>query len=258
MNRRSPPALTIAAILVFCFIYAPLMVLVAYSLNTAEYGVGWGGFTLEWYRRIFEDRDIQRSLGVSLLVSIPTVLVSTALGTVNAFALYRFQFRGKDFYKFMLYIPLVMPSVVIGISQLLLFVFIKKELGILTIIFAHISFTVPLTTLVILGRMQRIDRTLEDAAMDLGADEITTVRRVTLPLLKPGIYAAALLAFPWSFNDFVITYFVAGVGASTLPIRVYSMIRLGVSPMVNALGTLIVLIPLLLVVAGILLERRKI
>ncbi len=106
--------------------------------------------------------------------------------------------------------------------------------------------------------MQRIDRTLEDAAMDLGADEWTTMRKVTLPLLKPGILAAALLAFPWSFNDFVVTFFVAGVGSSTLPIRVYSMIRLGVSPMINALGTLIVVIPLILVVIGLLLERRRV
>jgi spermidine/putrescine transport system permease protein len=151
-----------------------------------------------------------------------------------------------------------MPDLVIGISLLLFYTSIKLELGILTILLAHISFSIPLTTLVIIARMQRIDRTLEDAAMDLGADEWTTMRKVTLPLLKPGIMAAALLTFPWSFNDFVITFFVSGVGSSTLPIRVYSMIRLGVSPMINALGTLIVVIPLILVVIALLLERRKV
>ena len=132
------------------------------------------------------------------------------------------------------------------------------DMHLLTILLAHISFSIPLTTLVIIARMQRIDRTLEDAAMDLGADEWTTMRKVTLPLLKPGILAAALLTFPWSFNDFVITFFVSGVGSSTLPIRVYSMIRLGVSPIINALGTLIVVIPLILVVIGLLLEKRKV
>ena len=120
---------------------------------------------------------------------------------------------------------------------------INLPLGVLTIVLAHVAFSIPLTTLVILARMQRIDPTLEEAAMDLGADEWTTFWRITLPLLRPGIVAAALLAFPWSFNDFVITFFVAGVGSSTLSLRIYSMIRLGVSPMVNALGTLIVVIP---------------
>ncbi len=151
-----------------------------------------------------------------------------------------------------------MPDLVIGISLLLFYTFVKLELGILSILLAHVSFSIPLTTLVIIARMQRIDRTLEDAAMDLGADEWTTMWKVTLPLLKPGIVAAALLTFPWSFNDFVITFFVSGVGSSTLPLRVYSMIRLGVSPMINALGTLIVLVPLILVIIGTRLQKRSV
>ena len=150
-----------------------------------------------------------------------------------------------------------MPDLIIGISLLLFFTSIKLNLGIFTILMAHVSFSIPLTTLVIIARMQRIDRTLEDAAMDLGADEWTTMWKVTLPLLKPGIVAAALLTFPWSFNDFVITFFVSGIGSSTLPIRVYSMIRLGVSPMINALGTLIVLVPLIVVIIATRLERRS-
>jgi len=195
---------------------------------------------------------------VSLIVAIPTVLISTAIGTITAFTLYRSRFFGRALYQGILYIPLIMPDLVIGVALLLFYTFIKLELGVFTILLAHISFSIPLTTLVIIARMQRIDRSLEDAAMDLGADEWTTMRKVTLPLLKPGILAAALLTFPWSFNDFVITFFVSGVGSSTLPIRVFSMIRLGVSPVINALGTLIVVIPLILVVIGLLLERRKV
>jgi spermidine/putrescine transport system permease protein len=126
-----------------------------------------------------------------------------------------------------------------------------------TIILAHIAFSIPLTTLVVFARMQRLDPSLEEAAMDLGADEWTTFWRVTLPLLRPGIAAAALLALPWSLNDFVVTFFVAGVGSSTLPLRIYSMIRLGVSPMVNALGTLIIIVPLLIVLLGMLVARRR-
>ena len=258
MNRTSPRLLSIGCVFLYVFMYAPLFVLVVFSLTPTEYGVSWEGFTLKWYQAVFDNKNIQDALKISLMVAIPCVLISTAIGTITAFALYRYDFLGRGLFQGILYIPLIMPDLVIGIALLLFYVSVRLELGILTILFAHISFTIPLTTLVIIARMQRIDRTLEDAAMDLGADEWTTMRKVTLPLLKPGILAAALLAFPWSFNDFVITFFVSGVGSSTLPLRVYSMIRLGVSPMVNALGTLIVVIPLIIVIIGVLIEKRSV
>ncbi len=258
MNRISPRLVTIGCGAVYLFMYAPLLVLIIFSFTPSEYGVTWEGFTLKWYEEVFNNRNIQAALKVSLIVAIPTVLISTAIGTITAFALYRYKFLGRALYQGALYVPLVMPDLVIGISLLLFYTSIKFELGILSILLAHISFSIPLTTLVIIARMQRIDRTLEDAAMDLGADEWTTMWKVTLPLLKPGILAAALLTFPWSFNDFVITFFVSGVGSSTLPLRVYSMIRLGVSPMVNALGTLIVVVPLIIVIIGTYFDRRSV
>lgn len=258
MSQASPRLLLIGCAFLFVFMYAPLLVVIVFSFTPTEYGVSWEGFTLKWYQAVFENENVQAAVKVSLLVAIPCVLISTAIGTITAITLYRYKFFGRALYQGIIYIPLIMPDLVIGISLLLFYTFIGLELGVLTILLAHISFSIPLTTLVIIARMQRIDRTLEDAAMDLGADEWTTMRKVTLPLLKPGILAAALLTFPWSFNDFVITFFVAGVGSSTLPIRVYSMIRLGVSPIINALGTLIVVIPLILVVIGLLLERRKV
>ena len=258
MKQTSPRLLSLGCFLLFVFMYAPLLVVIVYSLTPTEYGVSWEGFTLKWYQAVLANENIKAALKVSLMVAIPTVLIATAIGTITAFTLYRYKFFGRALYQGILYIPLIMPDLVIGVALLLFYTFIKLELGIFTILLAHISFSIPLTTLVIIARMQRIDRSLEDAAMDLGADEWTTMRKVTLPLLKPGILAAALLAFPWSFNDFVITFFVSGVGSSTLPIRVFSMIRLGVSPVINALGTLIVVIPLILVVIGLLLERRKV
>ena len=242
---------------VYLFMYAPLLVLMVYSLTPTEYGTAWEGFTLKWYREVFANDDILDALKTSLIIAIPCVLISTAIGTITAITLYRSRFVGKALFQGILYIPLIMPDIVIGISLLLFYSSIKLELGILTILLAHVSFSIPLATLVILARMQRIDRTLEDAAMDLGADEWTTMWKVTLPLLMPVIMAAALLTFPWSFNDFVITFFVSGVGSSTLPVRVYSMLRLGVSPMVNALGTLIVLVPLIIVIIGTRLEKRS-
>ena len=256
MSRTSPRFLFIGCMGVYLFMYAPLLVLMAYSLTPTEYGTAWEGFTLKWYREVFANDDIQDALKTSLIIAIPCVLISTAIGTITAITLYRSRFVGKALYQGILYIPLIMPDIVIGIALLLFYSSIKLELGIFTILMAHISFSIPLTTLVIIARMQRIDRTLEDAAMDLGADEWTTMWKVTLPLLMPGIMAAALLTFPWSFNDFVITFFVSGVGSSTLPVRVYSMLRLGVSPMVNALGTLIILVPLIIVIIGTRLEKR--
>ncbi len=258
MNRISPRLLLIGCGAVYLFMYMPLLVLVVFSFTPTEYGVSWEGFTLKWYMAVFNNKNIQDALKVSLMIAIPTVVISTAIGTITAFALYRYKFLGRALYQGALYIPLVMPDLVIGISLLLFYTSIKLDLGILTILLAHISFSIPLTTLVIIARMQRIDRTLEDAAMDLGADEWTTMWKVTLPQLMPGILAAALLTFPWSFNDFVITFFVSGVGSSTLPLRVYSMIRLGVSPMVNALGTLIVVAPLIIVIFGTYFDRRSV
>jgi len=258
MKQTSPRLLSLGCFLLFVFMYAPLLVVIVYSFTPTEYGVSWEGFTLKWYQAVLENKNIQAALKVSLMVAIPSVLISTAIGTITAFTLYRYNFFGRALYQGILYIPLIMPDLVIGVSLLLVYTFLKLELGVFTILLAHISFSIPLTTLVIIARMQRIDRSLEDAAMDLGADEWTTMRKVTLPLLKPGILAAALLTFPWSFNDFVITFFVSGVGSSTLPIRVFSMIRLGVSPVINALGTLIVVVPLILVVIGLLLERRRV
>lgn len=258
MKRTSPPFLTALCAILFLFMYGPLLVLVAFSFTPTEYGIGWEGFTLKWYQQVFTNSNIQNSLKVSLMVAVPCVLISTAIGTLTAFVLYRSRFVGRGLFQGILYIPLIMPDLVMGVTLLLLFTFVGFSLGIMTILLAHVSFSIPLATLVIIGRMQRIDRRLEEAALDLGADEWTTMRKVTLPLLMPGILAAALLVFPWSFNDFVITYFVSGVGSSTLPLRVYSMIRLGVSPMVNALGTLIVVVPLFLVVLGILIEKRRV
>jgi spermidine/putrescine transport system permease protein len=258
MHTASARLLRLGAVGIYLFLYAPLLVLMAFSFTPSEYGLHWEGFTWHWYQAVWQNQPIQEALLVSLMVTIPAVLLATAIGTMTALALYRARFPGKTLLQSLLYLPLIMPSLVLGIALLLFFVAINLTLGVLTIVLAHVAFSVPLTTLVILARMQRLDPTLEEAAMDLGADEWTTFWRITFPLLRPGIVAAAMLAFPWSFNDFVITFFVAGVGASTLPLRIYSMIRLGVSPMVNALGTLIVVIPLLVAILGTLVAQRRV
>ncbi|MGE3537735.1 MAG: ABC transporter permease [Candidatus Tectimicrobiota bacterium] len=255
--RRTAHWLSLAAVGLYLFLYAPLGVLVVFSFTPATSRLRWEGLTWQWYRAVWQHPPLQEALGLSLLVSVPAVLLATLFGTMTALALARMSGRRRLWVHGLVYLPLIMPSLVLGIASLLLFAALQLSLGVLTIFLTHVAFCIPLTTLVILARMQRLDPRLTEAAMDLGADEWSTLWRVTLPLLRPGIVAAALLAFPWSFNDFVITFFVAGVGSSTLPLRIYSMIRLGVSPMVNALGTLLVVLPLLLALLGFLMAQRR-
>ena len=251
--------LSLCAVCIYLFLYAPLLVLMAFSFTPSEYSRALGGIHVA----LVPGR-VAESAHPGGAARKPDGVHS---GRADRHGYWHYDGAGacigpaslaKTCCRVSSIFPLIMPSLVIGIALLLFFVAINLPLGVLTIILAHIAFSIPLTTLVILARMQRLDPTLEEAAMDLGADEWTTFWRVTLPLLRPGIVAAALLAFPWSFNDFVITFFVAGVGASTLPLRIYSMIRLGVSPMVNALGTLIVVIPLLVVILGTLVAQRRV
>lgn len=254
---KPPRFLTLLTGAVYGFMYAPLCVLMVFSLMPSESIVRWEGFTLQWYRAVWQHPHVREALGISLLVTVPAVGIATALGTLTAFVMHRAVFRGKAVLQGLLSIPLLLPSLVMGLTLLLLFSAVHLPLGIGTMLLAHITFTWPLTTLVVQARMQRLDPTLEEAALDLGADAWTTFWRITFPLLRPGILAAALLAFPWSFNDVIVTFFVAGVGSSTLPLRIYGMMRLGVSPMVNALGTLLVLGPLLLAGVGLAWSRRR-
>ena len=265
--------LLLFVVLIYIIIYAPLMVMIVYSFNSPGPGVKlsgdyahsylrasekWNGFSTIWYGRLFKNKHLLQALYVSLIVAGIAVPISIIIGTMTAVALFRFKFWGKEFFEQMLLTPLLLPEVVIGLSLLLFFVgVLNYRLGIGTIFVSHVAFTIPLVTLVVTARMRRLDPTLEEAAMTLGADEITTLRRVTLPLLMPGIYAAALLAFPWSFNDFIITYFVAGVGSTTLPIYIYSMLKVGVSSEVNAVGTLVIIVSLLLIVAASVIQTVR-
>jgi spermidine/putrescine transport system permease protein len=254
-----PMLLTVLVVLLFLFQWAPMILLTIFSFNDSRFLVSWQGLTLNWYREVIQDDLTLQALKVSLIVATTTIAISSVIGTMTAYAIYKYRFWGKEGLRAVLVLPLIMPSIVMGISLLLFFSrIIDVSLGYVSIITAHVVFSIPLVTFIVLARMQRIDWTLEEAAMDLGADRFTTLRRVTIPLLMPGIMAAAILNFPWSFNDFVITYFVAGVGTTTLPIRIYSMIKVrGVSPSINALGALIIFISVGLVIISLLLQQRR-
>lgn len=242
MTRRLPPLLVALVGVIFVLLHLPVLVLVLYSFNTSRYAAGWTGFTLHWYARLLERPDILRALRLSLIVATVSTLVATALGTLVALALARRPFRGQRLVEGGLYLPIVTPEIVAGIALLILFAALRIPLGVGTVLVAHTAFSLPFVAVVVLARLRGMDRSLEEAALVLGADEATAFRRVTLPLLAPGILAGALLAFTLSLDDFVITFFVAGPGSTTLPVLVYSMVRRGIEPTINAVSAVLVLL----------------
>jgi spermidine/putrescine transport system permease protein len=226
--------------IVLVFFYLPILILVADSFNASRFGGAWKGFSFRWYARLFHEPAIWEAARNTLLIAVVVTFASLVLGTVSALALHRFaKSRLQRFHYTLIYTPLVVPEILMGISLLMAFVAAGVRLGIGTIILAHVTFCISYVALVVLGRLQDFDYTVVEAARDLGANSWTATRRVLLPMLAPGLAAAALIAFTLSVDDFVITFFVAGPGATTLPIRVYSMIKHGATPLINALSTLL-------------------
>jgi spermidine/putrescine transport system permease protein len=242
---------------VYLFLHLPILVLMVFSFNDSKFSVNWRGFTLQWYHRLLQRPDIIGGLKVSLIVGTLATLISAVLGTMVALALARHRFRGRRVLEGLLYVPIVTPEIVVGISLLLLFASVKLPLGITTITIAHVAFCISFVVIVVLARLEGMDENLEEAAMNLGADEITTFWRVTVPQLWPGILAGALLAFTISFDDFVITSFVSGSGSSTLPIVVYGMVRKNIEPSINAISTIILVVTALLIYGADRLVRQK-
>ncbi len=237
----------VAAGLVYAFLHAPLVALVVFSFNDSKFSASWTGFTFNWYRRLFERDDILEGLRRSLVVGAVATAVSTVLGTLIALALARHRFRGRRTVESLLYLPLVTPEIIMGISLLSLFVLTGFPLGILSVTTAHIAFCISFVTVVVGARLRGMDRHLEEAAMMLGADEWSAFWRVTVPQLLPGIVAGALLAFTMSFDDYVITSFVSGTGSATLPVVVYGMVRRNIEPSINAISTIIIVVTSLLI-----------
>ncbi len=254
--------LSLHAWLVFAFLYLPIVVIVALSFNQSRFGVRFTGLTFDWYIRLFNNDRILDYLTNTLIVAVISTIVSTILGTLLAIGLVRFQFRLQNALRYLLYVPVVVPDVVMGISLLLLFDVVRDAVGwprlsLFTIILAHISFQIAYVTLVVRARLMLLDPTLEEAAKDLGATPWHTFREVTLPLIMPGVVAGALLAFSLSLDDFVVTFFTSGPGSTTLPLYIYSSVKLGVSPEIHALSTLMVGATILILVLGTLFWRKR-
>lgn len=254
---RVPRSMLAIGVLVYLFLHLPILILAAFSFNDSKFAVDWQGFTLRWYRRLLERPDILRGLRASLIVGILSTVLAAGLGTLIALGLARHRFRGRRALEGFLYAPIITPEIVVGISLLTLFALLRIPLGLTTITIAHVAFSVSFVVVVVLARLEGMDRTLEEAAMILGADEVTTFWKVTVPQLWPGILSGALLAFTMSFDDFVVTSFVSGSGSSTLPIVVYGMVRRNVEPSINAISTVILLVTTGLIYLADRLARER-
>ena len=250
-------AMLLFAALMYVFLYAPILMLVFFSFNSSRSTQVWTGFSTEWYGELIRDQSILEAFRLSMIVGVTATAIATVIGTLTALALTRHRFRGKTVADSAIYAATVMPEVVVGVSLLVFFVAATIQLGIVTIIIAHVAFTISFVTIVVRARLSGMDRSVEEAAQDLGANPVETFLRVTLPLILPGVMAGALLAFTLSLDDFVITFFVSGVGSSTLPLKIYSMIRFGVSPAINALSTVVLVATMVLIFGGSRIFMRK-
>jgi spermidine/putrescine transport system permease protein len=247
----------ITTVLVLGFFYLPIAGLVLKSFNNSRFSPEWQGFTWKWYQRLFEREDILHALLNSLKVALVASTASMALGTAAAFAINRYRSRLQDTHRMMVYVPLVLPDILMGMSLLLLFVTAGLSLSLFTIAVAHITFCLSYVALVVLARLQDFDANVVEAARDLGATRLQAFVKVTLPILLPGILAGGLLAFTLSIDDYVITFFVKGPGSDTLPTLVYSMIKKSRElPVINALSTLMLLLTFFAVIVSQRLTRR--
>ena len=258
--RSLPRLLAVFALGAYAFLHLPVLVLIAFSFNQSRFTV-WTGLSLKWYRELAGSARIIEALGNSLLVAVAATAISTVIGTLCAYAMNRRRTRGDRALDAVMQLSIVTPEIVTGISLLAFFQwvfrFVDFGLGLGTILVAHVAFSIAFVLLVVRARLAALDPALEEAAMDLGAGPVTTFFRVTLPLLRPGIIAAALLAFIISFDDYLITSLVAGVGSETLPMVIYSMARRGISPVVNALSAILVVALGGLILAADRLQRQS-
>ncbi|HVK92667.1 MAG TPA: ABC transporter permease subunit [Mycoplana sp.] len=247
-------------VLGFAFLYLPIVLLVIFSFNESKLVTVWGGFSTKWYVALFHNRGLLDAAWVTIRVGLISATVATVLGTMAALALVRYtRFRGRLLFSGMVYAPLVMPEVITGLSLLLLFVAIGFDRGFWTLTLAHITFTMCFVAVVVQSRLLSFDRSIEEAALDLGASPLRTFFEVTLPIIAPAVFSGWVLAFTLSLDDLVTSSFTTGPGATTLPMKIYSQVRLGVTPEINAVCTILIgFVTIGVVIASITTKRREV
>jgi spermidine/putrescine transport system permease protein len=243
--RKRRTALWAAAMAGYAFLYIPLVIVIVYSFNNSRLNAEWVGFTLDWYDKLFHDEAMISAAGNSLIIGLVASLVSTVLGTMAGVAMYRYKTRVLPI---LVLTPIAIPEILMGVSLLIFFVLLNFTLGLASVALAHITFCIGFVAIVVRARLAGMDESLTEAARDCGATPWNAFRYVTLPLIMPGVIAGALMAFTLSIDDFVITFFTAGAGTVTLPLAIYSMIKIAVTPEVNAVSTLLMLLTLALII----------
>ena len=243
--RKRRAALWTAALVAYAFLYLPLAIVVVYSFNDSRLNAEWVGFTLDWYRKLAHNEEMIAAAGNSLLIAFAASVVSTVLGTMAGVAMHRYRMR---LLPILVLTPIAIPEILMGVALLIFFVLLNFTLGLLSVALAHIAFCIGFVAIVVRARLAGMDESLIEAARDCGATPGKAFWRITLPLIMPGVVAGALMAFTLSIDDFVITFFTAGAGTVTLPLQIYSMIKIAVTPEVNAVSTLLMLLTLMLIV----------
>lgn len=242
---------------IFTFLYLPIFILIAYSFNNSKYSLNWKGFTLKWYEKLFENESLIEAALNSITIASLSSLLATILGTIGAVALYRYRFVGKKFLNSIVFILIISPEIVMGIALLMLFVIFNTELGFNSLLISHISFCLPFVIVTILSRLSGFDKNIIEAANDLGANDFEIFSKIILPNIFPAVIAGFLLSFTLSLDDVIISFFVSGVEFEILPIKIFSMVKLGVSPEVNALSTIMFIFTVFVVVFSQFLIRER-
>ena len=258
MNQNWSRFNVLSVVLGFAFLYLPILLLVIYSFNESKLVTVWGGFSTKWYSSLFQNQGLMDAAWVTIRVALVSATLATILGTLGALALTRYtRFHGRILFSGMIYAPLVMPEVITGLSLLLLFVAINFDRGFWTVTLAHTTLTMCFVAVVVQSRLVTFDRSLEEAAMDLGATPVKTFFAITLPVILPAVVSGWMLAFTLSLDDLVIASFTSGPGATTLPMKIYSQVRLGVTPEINAVCTIMIAVIAVGVVATSVLNKRR-
>ena len=247
MTRRLSKLTLLSGIAVYLFLYLPLIIVVLYSFNDSKLNAEWIGFTGKWYDKLFHNEEMIEAASNSLIIALAASFVSTILGTLAGLALHRHKLR---LLPVLILAPVAIPEILMGVALLVFFVMLNLTLGMVSIILAHIAFCISFVAVVVRSRLAGMDESLVEAARDLGASPLKAFWLVTLPLIMPGIIAGALMAFTLSIDDFVITFFTSGAGTSTLPVKIYTMVKIAVTPEVNAVSTLLMLLTLCLIVVA--------
>lgn len=245
------------AVLVMIFFYLPIAILIGYSFNSSRLNIVWQGFTLDWYAAIWRDAVLVASLYNSLYVAVVTTVLSVVLGTGGAWLLFRYRFPGVRMLSTLIFIPMIIPEVIMGVSLLIFFVAVHLELGYATIIVSHVTFCFPFVMVAVQARLAGLDPSLEEAAQDLGATPLQAFRKVLVPYLAPAIVSGALMSFTLSLDELIVTYFTASAGTRTLPLEIFGRVKKGLDPTLNAISTVFILSTVMLVVVTELLKKRE-